>query len=177
MGGKPRAQPRPKGQKFERKVARLIEDDFGPGVKAFRTLQADRAYDSDVAVEGDQLLASIWWECNDERNPNPKGKLTQAKRDCDEALERSGRQRLPIAITHKLSSPTIYVTTYNWVWLSLCAGVMLKIDDSIGNVVVQTTWEEFVLVVWRARSRHIRHLPTGDQIEIHNGSEESPASA
>lgn len=165
------AKPRDKGHSFERKVARMIEDEFGPGVKAHRTLQADGAYDSDVTVEGDWLLRSIWWECNDEINPNPRAKLAQAKRDCERSFERTKLDRLPIAITHKIRSTTIYVTTYNWVWLSLCAGTMLKHAATIGELVVQVTWEDFVVVVWKARGRHVRALE-GESIEqIHNRGE------
>jgi hypothetical protein len=101
-----------RGKKFERKIAKQLRTYF-PEATVRRSLQADRAYDSDLVVEGAQLprvLCHIWWELNDEREPNPRRKLDQAHRDAALAEKRRACFLFPLVIWHKYRSPDIHVT-------------------------------------------------------------------
>ena len=104
---------RTKGGAFERKIVKAISSAF-PSSTVFRTLQADKAYNSDVTVEPSlnvpPWLSSIWWECNDEANPNPEKKLTQALKDTKLALARTSKKRYPVVVWHKKNAKFINVT-------------------------------------------------------------------
>lgn len=101
-----------KGRAFEQKIARMIRARW-PEALVRRALQAERAHNPDVFVEGGpRILQRLWMELQDSAKPTPSKKLEQAHRDVD-ADPRSyahGEHRLPVAITHKLGSPTITVT-------------------------------------------------------------------
>lgn len=103
---------REKGKAFERKIARMIRARW-PCALVRRASQAERAHNPDVFIEGGpKILNRLWLELQDSAHPTPSAKLAQAVRDvgADPRRYQRGEHRLPVAITHKLGSPTITAT-------------------------------------------------------------------
>lgn len=123
---------RDKGGAFERKIAKLLRKEF-PGATVHRTQQADRAYESDLVVEGCDSagIASIWWELNDARQPNPRKKLLQAERDVLDLHKRrkgmKGDMKLPVVVWHRFRQHTINAT------LTLPSLIWLAFGTAYGN--------------------------------------------
>lgn len=111
-----RKNSRAKGQTFERLIKEAIVDglkDLLPRIIVRRSVQAERAHDSDVIIEGDgvpQWLCDLWIECNHADAPNPVNKLTQAQGDSMWAIKRTGRKRLPLVIWRRTRERTLWVT-------------------------------------------------------------------
>jgi hypothetical protein len=80
-----------------------------------RSLQAERAWDADLIVEGDgnlpAWLLSLWLECEHANDPDPKVKLIQARRDVERFIARTSRRRLPLVVWRKTHSRSVYAST------------------------------------------------------------------
>lgn len=97
---------RDKGAAFECLVKNLILAAF-PDAKVFRTLQADRAHQSDVHVaDGPGLLSLLWIECH--HGPTSiAAKLAQARRDANAA----GRANaIPVVIWRRTGAREVHAT-------------------------------------------------------------------
>jgi hypothetical protein len=98
---------REKGKRFERAVAAELRKRW-PDAVVRRSSQAERAYQSDVFIEGGPpLLSRLWLELQDARNPTPLAKLEQAERDI--ATTRRG-DALAVVIWHRLGARECNVT-------------------------------------------------------------------
>ena len=132
---------REKGKRFERQVAEILRGYF-PGATVHRSSQADRAFASDVVVEGDapDMARAIWWECQDAREPTPRAKLEQAERDI------AGRELLDgikhaVVVWKKTGGRTVHVLMR----LETMARCMRTSWPSMSNlVVVQLEIGEFL---------------------------------
>lgn len=104
-------QSRNAGKTFERLIARLVRAYFD-GAVVRRSLQSERAYESDVVVEGDcpSIVKEIWWECGNQKAINPERKLAQAELDASAAEQRTGVQKLPLVVWKQKRKHTIWVT-------------------------------------------------------------------
>lgn len=108
---------RSKGKSFELVVRDAILfafRDSGLTMTIRRSSQAERAYDSDVVVVGDQLpdfLADVWWECQHSKQPDPPTKYEQAVRDCEVFYDRTRRCRWPVVVWRKHGERTLWLTT------------------------------------------------------------------
>lgn len=109
---------RTKGKVFERKIARAFRERW-PEAIVRRSSQAERAFNSDVFIEGGPpLLSMLWLEMHDARNPIVTKKLKQAERD----LRDLARSAAPIVIWHKLGERSIQVTMRSWTFAFLAYG-------------------------------------------------------
>jgi hypothetical protein len=102
---------RTKGKVFERKVAKGLRDAF-PGLDAHRSSQAERARNPDLILDRPPhpLLARLWLELEDAKEPDPYGKYAQAVGDLGR-LGEAGRDRLPVVVWHKYRSTVVWATT------------------------------------------------------------------
>jgi len=122
MGG---AMSRNKGARFERQLRA-----HWPDAMVRRSSQAHSAHQSDVYIAGGPpLLARLWIEAQDARQPTPLAKLEQAEGDID-GLALPERGRLPIVVWHRLGERTIQVTTRLWV-LDAVRSALRRVDDSM----------------------------------------------
>jgi hypothetical protein len=107
---------RRKGRAFEQAIARRLRATF-PTATVRRALQAQRAFNSDVFLEGvPDPLSRLWLELQDAREPTPLVKLLQAERD----VARVGLPRLndplgsrpwiPVVVWHRTAERTIWAT-------------------------------------------------------------------
>ena len=97
---------RTRGVNFERKIAARLRKQW-PNATVRRTLQAHRAYESDIVVEaGPECAAGIWWELTDSASPNPKTKYEQAMRD----INATGSPKTPVVVWHKKGAQSIQAT-------------------------------------------------------------------
>lgn len=111
---------RRKGRAFEQRIARAFRERW-PDAIVRRASQAERAFNSDVFVEGGpQLLSQLWLEAHDAKNPIVQKKLEQAERD----VERCDRSRVssPIVIWHKLGERSIQATMRSSTFTALAYG-------------------------------------------------------
>jgi hypothetical protein len=80
-----------------------------------RSLQAERAWDADLIVEGDgnlpAWLLSLWLECEHANEPDPRAKLAQARRDVARYTARTGRSRLPLVVWRRTRSRSVHAST------------------------------------------------------------------
>jgi hypothetical protein len=135
---------REKGKRFERDIARVFREAW-PGTVVRRSSQAERAYNSDIFVEGGPLfLSSLWLELQDAKNPTPLAKLEQAEGDI--ASQRGiGGPRHAIIIWHRLASRTVNVT------LRACVFDALRgfISDPIDKCPVTLDLVDFISLMQR----------------------------
>lgn len=100
---------REKGKRFERRIA----DDLRrlwPTATVRRSLQAHRAYEPDVVVEGaaPELARRLWLELTHGRAPQPLEKLAQAERDIRSTT--LFPWRIPVAVWHRHGTRTVNAT-------------------------------------------------------------------
>ena len=101
-----------KGKVFERRIAAQLRT-LWPDAVVRRASQADRAHQSDVCVTGGPpILARLWLELQDSRNPTPLAKLEQAEQD---VLSGACFERLPVVIWHRTNERTTHATMRLWV--------------------------------------------------------------
>jgi hypothetical protein len=137
------AMQRTKGATFERKIASILRLRW-PNATVHRSSQADRAYDSDVVIDGGpEWTRNLWLELQDARHPNPRAKLAQAERDVGH------RPRCPIVIWHKLSERTIWVTL-RWETMLLLINIGMS-DPQLSHPVVTLELSDFLAVVESAQ--------------------------
>lgn len=91
-------EQREKGKRFERKIATILREYY-PDMVVRRTQQSDKAYESDVVVDG----LPIWWECHDSKNPAIYKKLDQMEGDAPE-------NRVPVLVWKRTGDARIWVT-------------------------------------------------------------------
>ena len=107
---------RTKGRAFEQKIARKLRAIW-PAATVRRSSQAERAYQSDVFIEGGPpLLSQLWLELNDARNPNVRAKLDQAEEDVAAIGDIAG---LPVVIWHRLGQRSIQASMRLWTLAAL----------------------------------------------------------
>lgn len=149
---------REKGKAFERKIAAELRKHW-PEATVRRSSQAERAYQSDVFIEGGPaLLDRLWLECEDARNPDPRKKLAQADRDVarlknhavaatpttdDVRKASAGFGAIPVVIWHRLRERAI--------WVTLRLGTLLAMIDhslnSMNEVPVTMRLEDFLKIL------------------------------
>jgi hypothetical protein len=102
---------REKGKRFERAIAAELRKRW-PDAVVRRSSQAERAYQSDVFIDGGPpLLSRLWLELQDARSPTPMLKLEQAERDCGvQMIESLNGLRLPAVIWHEMGARESHVT-------------------------------------------------------------------
>lgn len=108
---------RVKGKAYERKIAALFRANW-PDAVVRRASQAERAFNSDVFVEGGpDLLWRLWLELTDSKKPNVMLKLGQAENDAFAWNQRFPEQarRLPVVIWHVTGERNAQVTMPMWV--------------------------------------------------------------
>ena len=141
------ARERTYGHDFERMVASDLRTAF-PAATVHRSSQADRAYASDVCVEGEAptLVHRIWWECQTAADPTPIDKLAQAERDLADFHGRGALApwKLPVVVWRRKRSRTVNATmrlaTLNLLahQRPVCRG------DSLDGVVVTVEWGDLI---------------------------------
>jgi hypothetical protein len=96
---------REKGKRFERRIADDLRRAL-PQATIRRSLQAHRAYEPDVVIEGDAptLAKRLWLELTDSRAPAPLDKLAQAERDAQ------GKGCLEVVVWHRLGERSVQAT-------------------------------------------------------------------
>ncbi len=114
---------RRKGRAFEQAIARQLRARW-PEALVRRASQAERADNPDVFCEGGpRVLARLWLELQDARQPTPAKKIEQAENDAMRWQAHGHRAlqptRLPVVIWHRLAERSIQVTTRMWVLLDL----------------------------------------------------------
>jgi hypothetical protein len=113
---------RGKGQAFELTVRDRLTEAFvsqsrtdpDNGLTIRRSSQAERAYESDLIIEGPgvpQWLCDLWVECEHANVPDPWKKLEQAKRDAGLAITRTRRDRMPIVVWRETGKRIIWLST------------------------------------------------------------------
>lgn len=108
---------RNKGKAFELVVRDQIRASLPhvTNLTVRRSLQAERAWDADLIVEGDSnlpaWLLSLWLECEHANDPDPRVKLEQARRDVARFTARMGRSRLPLVVWRKTRARSVYAST------------------------------------------------------------------
>lgn len=138
---------RTKGSSFERTIKNRLKQVLGlswPGVVIRRSVQADRAYEPDVVIEGvdvPELIRDLWLECNHSKEPNPGVKLAQALRDSSIARMATGRHRIPMVVWRRNKARTDNVTT-TLAWLNYCTG--MAYDDLHSEVEVTLPFEDLL---------------------------------
>jgi hypothetical protein len=108
---------RVKGRTYERKIAALFRSHW-PDATVRRSSQAERAYQSDVFVEGGpSVLRRLWLELTDARKPNVLLKLGQAETDATAWNTRNVDEpvRWPVVIWHVTGERNAQVTMPMWV--------------------------------------------------------------
>lgn len=126
---------RTKGRAFEQEIARRYRA-LWPKATVRRALQAHKAYEPDVVVEG----LNLWTECQDASDPNPVAKLTQAVRDMGRAQERGfipeGMRVYPVVVWHKKGERAEWATFRLADLMALAGGTTFKpVPDSPLNEV------------------------------------------
>ena len=102
------ALSRRKGRSMEQDIATMYRHRW-PGVVVRRSVQAHRAYEPDVVVEGYVVPHyQLWTECFHGKAPAPLVKLDQAERDVA-ALTQPDKW-LPIVVWRKHGSGQTHVT-------------------------------------------------------------------
>jgi len=142
---------RTKGKVFERKIAGAIRTIW-PGALVRRSSQAERAYNSDVFVQGGPpLLSTLWLEIHDARNPIVLKKLFQAERDVVSLPRGYEQSFVPVVIWHKLGERSIQVTMRSW------AFAWLAYDESFpdSQFVVTMDFRSFLRMVDSAIARAV----------------------
>lgn len=136
------AMQRRKGAAFERRIAAELRAAM-PGATVRRSLQAHRAYESDVVVEGNAPLVArrIWWELCDSRAPSPLDKLGQAERDTaylpryvDDHWAPS-LETLPLVVWHRTGAKSVQVTARLGVLCEVLGGEPTPVDGWLGTPV------------------------------------------
>lgn len=108
---------RVKGKSYERKIAALFRANW-PDANVRRASQAERAFNSDVFVDGGpDPLWRLWLELTDARKPNVLLKLGQAESDATAWNTRHPEQprRWPVVIWHVTGERNAQVTMPMWV--------------------------------------------------------------
>ncbi len=103
---------RRKGRAYEQRIGRMLREQW-PGVEVRRSMQNERAFNSDLYVVGNSKLERLWLECEDARKPDPNVKLKQAEYDI--AMSARNDNRLPVIVWHRIGERTSYATTRLWV--------------------------------------------------------------
>ena len=96
---------REKGKRFERLVADLLRKAM-PGCTVRRSLQAHRAYEPDVVVEGSPL----WLELTHGKAPDPEAKLRQAERDAERSGTVRWKEPIPLVVWRRHGERSIRAT-------------------------------------------------------------------
>jgi hypothetical protein len=122
---------RDKGRSFEQLVATAYRRQWKEATVR-RALQAHRAFEPDVVVEGHALGARFWTECQHADSPEPLVKLAQAERDINRL--NTNVVRLPLVVWRRSGSRTVQLTTRLWV-LDSIAGRSHHMADWQGLVV------------------------------------------
>jgi hypothetical protein len=139
---------------FEQKIAAMIRARW-PGALVRRASQAERAHNPDVFVEGGpRILQRLWMELQDSAHPTPSKKLEQARRDVerDPRSYAHGEHRLPVAITHKLGSPTIEATIRLCDLLDIVEPALIHCDE---QDVVTIELDAFLGMIDRGATRQM----------------------
>ena len=106
---------RTKGKVFERLIASALRERY-PAAEVRRTLQSQRAWDSDVVIDGDgvpNIVRALWLECEHSRNPAPRKKMMQALRDIGaSATHQNGALRIPVVVWRLHRKQTIWTTLH-----------------------------------------------------------------
>lgn len=104
---------RRKGRSYEQRIGRMLREQW-PGVEVRRSMQNERAFNSDLyVVGGSSKLERLWLELCDGRKPDPNKKLQQAEYDI--AMSAKNDNRLPVVVWHRIGERTSYATTRLWV--------------------------------------------------------------
>jgi hypothetical protein len=110
------ARSRRKGCAAELVVRDRIRAAFPqlPMMTVRRSSQAERAYESDLIIEGPGVpswILKLWTECEHANNPDPVIKYAQAVRDAERWEKRMQTFRTPIVCWRKTGSRTIWLST------------------------------------------------------------------
>lgn len=131
---------RNKGKKFEREVAALLRSKFATSTVR-RASQAERAYQSDVFIDGPGILPKLWLELQDAREPDPELKLEQAERDVTNLKPKCAR--LPAVIWHKYREKRCWATCRVSVLAELMGLKVPKGAGQLADIVVTMDLEDF----------------------------------
>ncbi len=128
------AMQRNKGKRFERAIAAELRTRW-PAAIVRRASQAERADNPDVFAEGAPVLARLWLELQDARQPTPALKLAQAERDAAawQARRTPGSDRWPVVVWHRLGERTT--------WATLRLGTLLALTGSTSPAQAVVTLE------------------------------------
>jgi len=107
---------RRKGCAFELVVRDRILSAFKavPALTVRRSSQAERAYESDLIIEGPHVpkhLGELWVECEHANKPNPSKKFEQGCRDALRYEERMELARVPVVCWRATGDRTIWLST------------------------------------------------------------------
>lgn len=141
------AMQRRKGRAWEQRVARILRKKW-PHSTVRRSLQAHRAYEPDLVIEGmaPSMACALWLELQHADRPNPVAKLDQARRDMAESCL---RKRYAVVVWRKTSERTAYATMSMWAACDI-SGVLststLHTPNSLGvpSIDVTMTLEDFL---------------------------------
>lgn len=130
---------RTKGRAFEQRIARELREAM-PSATVRRSLQAHRAYEPDLVIEGDAPIIAtwLWLELTDSRAPSPLDKLAQAERDIDAAGD---PERVPVVVWHKTGAKSIQSTMRLRSLTALVGGVTLTGARGWLDTPVTVDWE------------------------------------
>lgn len=122
---------RTKGGAFERRIARELREAM-PLATVRRSMQAHRAYEPDVVVEGcaPSIARRLWLELTDSRAPSPLDKLAQAERDSAHC-----REWLPVVVWHKTGAKSVQVTARLGVLCEVLGGEPTVVGGYLGTPV------------------------------------------
>lgn len=148
---------RVKGKSFEREVRDHIWGAFRhlDCLTIRRSSQAERAYESDLIIEGPNVpyhLASLWVECEHANRPNPVRKWAQAIRDCEAYVTRMQRPRVPIICWRATGERTVWLTTTLYNLNLLLLGIGAGSESDAAPLLVTTPLTEALAILARRPS-------------------------
>jgi hypothetical protein len=128
---------REKGKRFERRIADDLRRAL-PSATIRRSLQAHRAYEPDVVIEGDapELVKRLWLELTDGRAPQPLEKLAQAERDAQ------GKGRLEVVVWHRLGERSVWASMRFETLAMLLLSPPRALNTTAWGVVVTLDWAD-----------------------------------
>lgn len=145
---------RVKGKTFEREVRDHIQRAFAhlDSLTIRRSSQAERAYESDLIIEGPNIphhLTTLWVECEHANKPNPIKKYAQAIRDCELYVIRMQRPRVPIVCWRGTGERTVRLTTTLFNLNLLLLGIGSGSESEAAPLLVTTPLDEALAVLAR----------------------------
>lgn len=131
---------RTKGKVFERKVAKLLREEFPEFAEDIRrSIQSRAAEESDVTG-----IPNVWLELQDAAAVTPLLKLLQAEDD------RPAATWFPVAVTHKKGTQAIDVTMRQGHYLLLAAG-RFGVEPRVHHGLMSMNWASFVMFLKYSR--------------------------